>query len=231
MESKQVNIVLVHGAFVDGSGWEGVYRQLTKAGHRVKVVQNPTLSLANDAKVTRDLIDALGGPVILVGHSYGGAIISEAGNHPDVQALVYVTAFAPAAGESVSTLIANPAPGAPVPPIVPAAEGYLQVDPDRFPAAFAGDVDEDKARFMADSQVPWNAAALAEPVTEPAWQSKPSWYLVAADDLMIPPEAQRNMARRAGAQVRETPGSHAFFVVNPDPVADIIAEAAASLVG
>jgi pimeloyl-ACP methyl ester carboxylesterase len=221
------NIVLVHGGFVDGSGWEGVHAILTAKGHNVIVVQNPTLSLADDVAVTRRALDALDGPAILVGHSYGGVVISEAGNHENVAGLAYIAAFAPDAGESVSTLIANPPPGAPVPPILPPQDGFLFLDRGKFADAFAADVDPAKARFMADSQVPWGVEALAGAVSAPAWKSKPSWYLVAADDRMIPPPAQRFMAERAGAEVTETGGSHAFYVSKPEAVAELLERAAA----
>jgi pimeloyl-ACP methyl ester carboxylesterase len=220
------NIVLVHGGFVDGSGWRGVYDHLTADGYRVAVVQNPTLSLAGDVAATRQVLDGLDGPAVLVGHSYGGVVITEAGNHPHVAALAYIAAFAPDKGESVSSLIADPAPGAPVPPILPPRNGYLFLDRDRFAASFAADVPEAAAAFMADSQVPWGVDALEGSVSEPAWQTKPSWYLVATDDRMIPPAAQRAMSERAGATVTETPGSHAVYVSRPAVVAAVIAQAA-----
>jgi pimeloyl-ACP methyl ester carboxylesterase len=222
------NVVLVHGGFVDGSGWESVYTMLKKQGYNVAIVQNPTLSLADDVAVTKRVISAQDGPVILVGHSYGGAVITEAGNDPKVARLVYVTAFAPDRNESVQTLIQNPAPGAPVPPILPPVDGFLLLDNAKFAASFAGDVNPDMAAFMADSQVPWGLDALGGAVTEPAWKSKPSWYLVATDDKMIPPDAQRAMAKRAGATTVESKGSHAVYVSQPRAVADIIDRAANS---
>ncbi|HXA40455.1 MAG TPA: alpha/beta hydrolase [Phenylobacterium sp.] len=220
------NIVLVHGGFVDGSGWEGVYDILTKDGYRVTVVQNPTTSLADDVAVTRRALAAQDGPAILVGHSYGGVVITEAGADPKVEGLVYIAAFAPDAGESVSSLIANPPPGAPTPPILPPQDGFLFLDRAKFAASFAADVEPAQAAFMADSQVPWGVAALDGQVTTPAWRSRPSWYLVTADDRMIPAPAQRQMAGRAGAAVRETAGSHAVYVSNPQVVADVIEQAA-----
>lgn len=223
------SIVLVHGGFVDGSGWQGVYQQLKKDGYDVTVVQNPTTSLADDVAFTRRAIAEQKTPVILVGHSYGGAVITEAGNDPKVAGLVYITAFAPDAGESVSSLIANPPPGAPVPPILPPQDGFLMLDKEKFQASFAADVDPQTARFMADSQVPWGVAALQGAVTSPAWKSKPSWYLVAGDDRMIPPPAQRDMAQRAGATVKEIGGSHAVYVSNPNAVAKWIEQAAAAV--
>ncbi|WP_066366910.1 alpha/beta fold hydrolase [Herbidospora mongoliensis] len=228
MSTDGVNprIVLVHGAFADGSGWQGVYTLLKNDGYDVAVVQNPTISLDGDVAATRQVIDAQDGPVVLVGHSYGGVVVTEAGNHDSVAALVYVTAFAPDKGESVNTLIADPHPGAASPPILPPVDGFLRLDPEKFHEAFAADLPAAQAAFMADSQVPWGVAALGGVISEPAWRAKPSWYVVAADDQIIPPSAQRVMAGRAGATVTETPGSHAVFVSNPAVVAEVIAKAA-----
>jgi pimeloyl-ACP methyl ester carboxylesterase len=222
---KSLKIVLVHGGFVDGSGWEGVYRILKNNGYEVSIVQNPTISLADDVAATKRILAAQDVPAILVGHSYGGVVITEAGNDPKVAALVYIAAFAPDAGESVASLIQNPPPGAPVPPIMPPQDGYLFLDKAKFPAAFAADVDSEKAAFMADSQVPWGLDALNGAVSAPAWKTKPSWYLVATDDHMIPPPAQRFMAKRAGATTVEERGSHAIYVSSPSVVADIIENA------
>ncbi len=219
-------IVLVHGAFADGSGWEDVYARLKQDGYAVTVVQNPLTSFEDDVAATKRAIDGFQGPVILVGHSYGGAVITEAGNNPKVAGLVYIAAFAPDKGESVGTLIATPVPGAPVPPILPPQDGFLIVDKAKFPHAFAADVDPKKAAFMADSQVPWSVTALNNKITEPAWRSKPSWYLVATEDLMIPVPAQRSMAKRAGATVADSKGSHAIFVSQPADVAALIKKAA-----
>src|SRR5216684_4457182 len=223
------NIVLVHGGFVDGSGWEGVYRSLKKKGYNVSIVQNPTLSLADDVAVTKRTLASQDGPVILVGHSYGGAVITEAGNDPKVVGLVYITAFAPDKGESVSSLIANPPPGTPVPPILPPQDGYLFLERAKFPASFAADVDAEKAAFMADSQVPWGLEALSGKISEPAWNTKPSWYLIVTDDKMIPPDAQRAMSKRAGSTVVEVKGSHAIYVSQPEAVAALVEQAAKSL--
>jgi pimeloyl-ACP methyl ester carboxylesterase len=220
------NVVLVHGGFVDGSGWQGVYDLLKKDGYHVSIVQNPTISLADDVAVTKRTLAAQYGPVILVGHSYGGVVITEAGNDPKVAALVYIAAFAPDSGESVSSLIKNPPPGAPVPPILPPQGGFLFLDRTQFQASFAADVNADAAAFMADSQVPWGVAALDGAVTEPAWRTKPSWYLVSTEDRMIPPDAQRAMSKRAGSTVVEVKGSHAVYVSQPTAVADLIAKAA-----
>jgi pimeloyl-ACP methyl ester carboxylesterase len=222
-------IVLVHGGFVDGSGWEDVYRILKKDGYRVSIVQNPTTSLADDVAATKRVIAEQQGPVVLVGHSYGGVVITEAGNDPGVAGLVYIAAFAPDRGESVASLIKDPPPGAPVPPILPPQEGFLALDRTKFAASFAADVEPEKAEFMANSQVPWGVVALNGAVTEPAWQSKPSWYLVATDDRMIPPAAQRTMSKRAGSSVVEVKGSHAVYVSQPEAVAELIKKAAKSL--
>ena len=227
-EPATPTVVLVHGGFVDGAGWEGVYNILRKDGYNVSVVQNPTTSLADDVAATRLAIAQVQGPVVLVGHSYGGVVITEAGNDPKVSKLVYIAAFAPDKGGSVESLIKNPPPGAPVPPILPPQDGYLFLDKAKFHAFFAVDVSPAKAAFMADSQVPWGVGALSGAITEPAWKSKPSWYLVATEDKMIPPPAQRQMAARAGATVAEAAGSHAIYVSKPEAVAALIAKAAKS---
>ncbi|SRR2546425_2851093 len=224
--SAEMTIVLVHGGFVDGSGWEGTYKILKQDGYGVAVVQNPTISLADDVAVTKRTVQAQNGPVILVGHSYGGVVITEAGNDPKVAGLVYIAAFAPDKGESVSTLIKDPPPGAPVPPILPPQDGFLFLDKARFAASFAADVDEEKAAFMADSQVPWGVEALGGTISEAAWKTKPSWYLVATADKMIPPPAQRFMSERAGSTVVEAAGSHAIYVSQPKAVAELIERAA-----
>lgn len=220
------NVVLVHGGFVDGSGWQKVYNLLKKDGFNVAIVQNPTTTLADDVAATKLVLSQQDGPVILVGHSYGGVVISEAGNDPKVARLVYITAFAPDAGESVQSLIANPPPGASVPPILPPQNGFLFLDRAKFAESFAADVSPEDASFMADSQVPWGVDALAGAVTVPAWKTKPSWYLIAKDDKMIPPPAQRQMAQRAGATVADVAGSHAVYVSQPQAVVDLIKRAA-----
>src|SRR3954466_6964943 len=220
------NVVLVHGGFVDGSGWRGVYDVLTADGFRVSVVQNQTLSLDSDVETTHQVLDRQDGPAILVGHSYGGAVITEAGRHERVAGLVYIAAFAPDAGESVNTLIADPSPGAPVPPILPPQDGFLFLDREKFATSFAADVPAELAAFMADSQVPWGLEALNGAISEPAWRSKPSWYLVASDDRRRPPPAQRAMSERAGSTVIEAPGSHSIYVSQPRAAADLIAQAA-----
>ncbi len=221
-----VSVVLVHGGFVDGGGWEGLYKLLRKDGYPVSVVQNPTLSLAGDVAATKLVLAAQDRPVVLVGHSYGGVVITEAGTDPKVAALVYITAFAPDRGESVASLIKDPPPGAPVPPILPPQSGYLFLDKTKFHASFAADVDADRAAFLADSQVPWGVEALSGTISAPAWKTKPSWYLLATEDRMIPPAAQRLMAKRAGSTVVEARGSHAIYESQPSAVAALIAAAA-----
>jgi len=227
MSNKAVkSVVLVHGGFVDGSGWEGTYKALTAKGYNVSIVQNPTISLADDVAFTKRAIAAAEGDVILVGHSYGGVVITEAGNDPKVEGLVYVTAFAADQGESVGKLIANPPPGAPVPPILPPQDGFLTLDQAKFAESFAADVKPELADFMAKSQVPWGLDAVNGEVTTPAWKTKPSWYLVATDDKMIPVPAQRMMANRAGAKTMDQAGSHAVYVSQPAAVAALIDAAA-----
>ena len=226
MNALAPSIVLVHGGFVDGSGWEGVHEILSNEGWDVAVVQNPTTSLADDVAATKRVVAAQKGPSILVGHSYGGVVVTEAGTDPKVAGVVYIAAFAPDRGESVASLIKDPPPGAPVPPILPPQDGFLLLDKAKFAASFAADVAPAKAAFMAASQVPWGLDALNGAVTSPAWKTKPSWYLVAQDDHMIPPPAQRAMAQLAGSTVVEVPGSHAVYVSQPRAVADLIAKAA-----
>jgi pimeloyl-ACP methyl ester carboxylesterase len=219
-------VVLVHGGFVDGSGWEDTYKILKKDGYNVSIVQNPTTSLADDVVATKRVLAAQNGPVVLVGHSYGGVVITEAGNDPSVAGLVYVAAFAPDKGESVAALIKDPPPGAPVPPILPPQDGFLFLDRTKFAAAFAADVEKEKAEFMANSQVPWGVEALTGTISQPAWKTKPSWYLIATEDKMIPPPAQHFMSKRAGSTVVEVKGSHAVYVSKPEAVAALIEKAA-----
>jgi pimeloyl-ACP methyl ester carboxylesterase len=224
--NEKLSIVLIHGGFVDGSGWESVYKILTKKGYNVSVVQNPTITLAEDLAFTKRVIAAQTGSVLLVGHSYGGVVVTEAGNDPKVAGLVYIAAFAPDAGESIQSLIQNPPPGTAVPPILPPQDGFLLLDRSKFAAAFAADVNPELGAFMADSQVPWGVQAFAAAVSQPAWKSKPSWYLITTEDKMIPPDAQRAMSKRAGSKVVEAKGSHSIYVSHPDAVASLIEEAA-----
>ncbi|GAA4059957.1 alpha/beta fold hydrolase [Nonomuraea soli] len=214
------DIVLVHGAFVDGSGWRGVHEELTWHGLRVHVVQNRALSLEGDAAAARRVLDGLDGPAVLVGHSYGGVVVSMIGAHPNVASLVYVAAFAPDRGESVGSLIAT------LPPVLPPVDGMLLLDREKFAGWFAADLPDRLAAFMADSQVPWGVDALRGPVAEPAWRHRPSWYLLATQDRMIPPPTQRMMAERAGSTVVEVIGSHAVHISQPAAVADLIRQAA-----
>ena len=220
------NIVLVHGAFVDGGHWEEVYKILRRDGYCVSVVQNPTISLEDDVAVTRRVLARQKGPAILVGHSYGGAVITEAGNHPNVAALVYIAAFAPDTGESVATIIKGPPPDAPLSPMLPPEDGFLFLDKATFGASYAADVDQEKAAFWADSQVPWGIACFSGAIREPAWRTKPSWYLVATEDKRIPPDLQRAMAKRACSMVVEAKGSHAIYFSQPKTVAALIEQAA-----
>ena len=221
------NIVLVHGGFVDGSGWEGVYKILTKKGFHVTVVQNPTVTLDDDVAVTKRAIDAQEGPVILVGHSYGGVVISSAGDDPKVVGLVYISAFAADTGESVLSLIKQAPAGVAGPPILPPQDGFLFLDRQKFAASFAADVKPEAADFMSNSQVPWGLAAASAGATAAAWKTKPSWYLLTTDDHMIAPELQHFMSKRAASKVTEIKGSHASYVSHPDAVASIIEQAAA----
>jgi len=228
MPAARVSVVLVHGAFVDGSGWEGVYKILRKEGYPVSIVQNPTETLAGDVAAAKRVIAQQTLPVLLVGHSYGGVVITEAGNDPKVAGLVYIAAFAPDKGESVGALIKDPPPGAPVPPFLPPQDGHISLDKAKFAASFAADIDPEAAAFMADSQVPWGIAATDAAITEAAWRNKPSWYMVANGDRMIPPPAQRLMSKRAGATVVEVDASHSVFISKPEAVASLIDQAAKS---
>jgi pimeloyl-ACP methyl ester carboxylesterase len=230
-DGSQPTVVLVHGAWADGSGWQGVYN-LLKDTYSVRIVQEPNLSLEGDVAATKMILGQQSEPVILVGHSYGGVVITEAGNDPKVAALVYIAAFVPDQGETEETLIGTFPSGVPSAGdliLLPPQDGFLLLDREKFHESFAGDLSADDAAFMADSQVPWGVEALSGTVSEAAWRSKPSWYLVATEDRMIPPSAQRSMSERAGATVEEAAGSHAIYVSRPDVVAALIEKAASEV--
>jgi pimeloyl-ACP methyl ester carboxylesterase len=222
---RTASIVLIHGAFVDASGWKATYDILTDAGHEVLVVQQPTIALRDDVAETERMIAKARHPVILVGHSYGGMVITEAGDNPRVRSLVYLAAFAPDAGESVSTLGEAPAPaGEHKAPLVPEGN-YLLVDAEKFPQSFAADVDPAITRFMATAQLPWGLQAVQTKVDRVAWKTKPAYFMVTSEDHMIPPSAQRTMAKRSGAKVTEIKSSHAVMLSHPREVAAFIKSA------
>lgn len=226
--ANAVSIVLVHGAFVDASGWRPVYDILSGDGYEVLVVQNPTVTFRGDVEAVRNAIAQARSPVVLVGHSYGGAVITEAGNHESVRALVYLAAFMPEAGESVFDLASQEVPGAEPAPLLPPTDGFIRIDPAKFPAAFAADVDAAQTRFMAAAQVPWGLEAVQGKISTPAWREKPSYFLLATEDKMIPAEAQAMMAKRANAKITEIKSSHAVMMSRPEAVAAIIETAANS---
>lgn len=216
------NVVLVHGAWADGSGWSGVHDALVERGYRVSIVQNPLTSLADDVAATQRVLARQEGRVILVGHSYGGAVITEAGGAANVAGLLYVSAFVPDAGESVSTFLAGGEP----PPLQASDDGFLFFDPAVFPQAFAQDLEPSRGAFLATAQVPTAASAFSTPVKQASWRDKPCFYVVASEDRIIPPAAQRQMAQRAGAKVTELPGSHAVYISRAVEVANAIDAAA-----
>jgi pimeloyl-ACP methyl ester carboxylesterase len=215
------NIVLVHGAWADGSGYQAVYDILTKDGYKVSVVANPDTGVADDVAATQRVLDLQDGPVILVGHSYGGTVITEAGNDPKVVGLVYFAAFAPDEGETTGQYL----PKGPL-PIVVSKDGLAFLTHDAFLGGFAPDVPLPTRAFMYASQVPWALSAVSAPITHPAWKTKPSWYLVSANDQMIPPDVERMYAKRMKAVTEEVAGSHVAFVSHPDVAAHLIEEAA-----
>ena len=222
--TKIQNIVLVHGAFADGSGWKPVADILIKDGYKVSIVQPPLTSLEDDVVATGRILDRQDGPVVLVGHSYGGAIITEAGNHSSVAALVYVAAFAPDAGEVLGAMLQNTPPASTG--IVPSKDGFLFLDPAVYAADFAGDLPKAQGEFLALSQMPVAGKSFATPIGTPAWKTKPTYGIVATQDRMIAPELERMMYQRAKAQVTEIKGSHVVFMSQPRAVADVIEEAA-----
>jgi pimeloyl-ACP methyl ester carboxylesterase len=225
-ESKPVSVVLVHGAFVDGSGWKAVYDLLTRDGYEVLVVQNSTATLDGDVEATREVIRKARKPVVLVGHSYGGAVITEAGSDPKVRKLVYIAAFAPTVGESVYELATRPTPGEPGAPLLPPSDGFLLIDPVKFPSAFAPDVDTSITAFMAAAQVPWGLKAVEHKITVAAWKDKPVHYMLTTQDHIVPPSTQRFMSSRAKAKLTELPSSHAAMLSHPREVAAFIDGAA-----
>lgn len=227
MAQQIKNVVLVHGAFADGSGWEPVAQILMNDGYKVSVVQHPETSYADDQKYTKAAIDAMGGPVVLVGHSYGGSVITEAGNHPNVKALVYIAAFALDAGESCAT-IESAVPQASK-AFKPDSNGNWWIEQEHFAADFAADLPKDQAQFMAISQVPISTDAFTHKVTNPAWKTKPTWYMVATEDRSINPEQERMMAKRAHATTVEVKASHVAYMSHPKEAAKLIEQAAASV--
>ncbi|MDF2555883.1 MAG: pytH [Microbacterium sp.] len=229
--SEITNVVLVHGAFADGSGWRRVYDLLTSRGYRVSIVQNPLTSFADDIAATNRVLDAQDGPAILVGHSWGGTVITEAGVHPTVAGLVYVSALIPDVGETSGQQYEGFA-ATPEFVIDVADDGFGRLDRDAFHAGFAADVSEADAMFLADSQVPVNMAVFGEAVTKAAWRDKPSWAVIATEDKAFDQAMLQHMARRVGADITNVPGSHALFITQAETVADVIAAAAKSaLVG
>jgi pimeloyl-ACP methyl ester carboxylesterase len=227
-DDKPVSIVLVHGAFVDASGWKAVYDILTRDGYEVLVVQNPTVTLEGDVEATRQVIAKAKKPVVLVGHSYGGAVITEAGTDPKVRNLAYIAAFAPDVGESVYELATRPVPGEPGPPLLPPSDGFILLDPAKFPTAFAPDVDVSITGFMAVAQVPWGLDAVQGKLTRAAWKDKPIHFMLTTQDRIIPPATQRFMATRARAKLVEVQSSHAAMLSHPKDVAAFIESAAAA---
>ena len=222
------NIVIVHGAFADASGWESVYNILKKDGYNVTLVQNPLTSLEDDVAATQRILDKQTGPVVLVGHSWGGAVITQAGANNKVVSLVYVAAFAPAAGEAVLDLIKT-APPAPENGILPPDEkGFVWYDKAKFHGGFAADLSKEKADFMFASQAPIAVKCFLTPLTAAAWKTKPSFSIVATEDKSINPGIERTMYQRAGSVVTEIKGSHAIYVSNPKAVAAVIENAAKS---
>ena len=224
-EESVKNIVLVHGAFADGSGWEGVYKILTKKGYNVSVVGNPNTSLADDVDATKRVLARQNGPVILVGHSYGGAVITEAGNDDKVVGLVYVAAFAPDAKESLIQLLQT-LPPSPNSGVGAPENGYFWYDKAKFHTGFCAELSAEKAAFMYDSQIPNGLQTFATPISKAAWRTKPSWFVVATQDETIPPDAERNFAKRAGSNVTEIKGCHVVFMSHPEEVAAVIESAA-----
>jgi pimeloyl-ACP methyl ester carboxylesterase len=223
--SAAKNVVLVHGAFADGSGWRGVYDELTQRGYRVTVVQNPLTSLADDVAATTRALDRQDGPVVLVGHSWGGTVITEAGVHPKVASLVYVSALAPDAGETTSQQYKG-FPAASHFVIDTHPDGYGFVNPEKFKIGFAADTSDADAAFLRDSQVPINMSVFATPLRNAAWRTKPSWAVIATQDNAFGAGMLHSMAKRIGARITEVGASHALFMTQPKVISDVIEEAA-----
>ena len=228
MSSQIKNIVLVHGAFADGSGWRNVYNNLTARGYKVSIVQNPLTSFTDDVNATNRVLDHQDGPTILVGHSWGGTVITEAGLHPNVAGLVYVSALAPDTGETSSQQYEGFAP-TPEFIIDIGDDGFGFLRPENFKAGFAHDSSDADAAFLRDSQVPVNMSVFGEKVTEAAWRTKPSWAAIATEDKAFDQAMLQHMATRMGAKITNIPGSHALFLTQADLVADVINEAAQSI--
>src|SRR5882757_9541316 len=226
LDSSVKNVVMVHGAFADGSGWKALYSVLTKKGYNVTVVQNPLSSLEDDVKATQVVLDKQDGPTILVGHSWGGAVITQAGNHPKVAALVYVAAFQPDNGETALQWLqtAPPAPENGV--LAPDDKGIVYYDKAKFHAGFCADISKDEADFMYASQGVFYAKGFTTPITNAAWKTKPSYGIVATEDKSIDPSIERAMYKRSNTKVTEIKGSHVVFMSQPEAVAKVIIEAA-----
>jgi pimeloyl-ACP methyl ester carboxylesterase len=227
--AEPINIVLVHGALTDGSTWKGVYDVLTRDGFRVRIVQQPLTGLADDVAATARVIDQLDGPVILVGHSYGGTVITVAGADPKVKALVYVAALQPDIGETTNQLSSSKPGKVPASDLIATQDGFLFFQPARFPADVGADVPAAQARFLSEAQMPVAAAAFRAPVTVAAWHDKPSFGVIATDDLELSPELAHWMYKRAGTKVTEIKGSHLVYISQPRAVANVIEAAARSL--
>jgi pimeloyl-ACP methyl ester carboxylesterase len=223
------NIVLVHGAFADGSGFQALYDILKKKGYKVSVVGNPNTGFQNDVDAVNRVLARQDGPVLLVGHSYGGAIITEAGNHPKVAGLVYIAAFAPDANETLLQLLQS-GPPTPKSGILPPDEfGYIWYDVKKYHSGFCADLSKAQAEFLADSQVPVSASVFGSTIANPAWKNKKNWYIVATEDNTISPDGERFMAKRMAAKVTEIKASHLVFMSKPSQVADVVTAAAVEL--
>ena len=223
---KVKNIVLVHGAFADGSGWKGVYDILIKKGYHVAIVQNPLTSLEADVNAANSVINAQDGPVILVGHSWGGTVITEAGVNPKVVGLVYVAAFVPDKGETTAKWVAAAPPAPEAGFTKPDASGFVYFDPAKFHSGFAADLTQEQSDFMRDAQVPIVGKSFGQEVTDAAWKTKPSYAIITTEDKALSPTTQRTMYERANCKITTLKGSHVIFISQPEAVAKMIMEAA-----